>query len=237
MPHASITIPIETKTYELCMDELNKSLTAFDDLREIPELDSKVRDAAKAIDASARKMVIAKLLNDRAKSDLLTDDAHTVLQRKNDIAVEIAALPKSKRFGNDPLYKEIKRTVYAIRHADEDLPEDPRRWFDSDSSGGEDDDDENDDDLVVQRAVESFKCPLTGDLLQNPVTNSLCKHAYSKEAIMQYIERDPTMRYSCPVAGCTQFVSENVLIANPALERRLARHLRSLQPIAEFESI
>lgn len=66
--------------------------------------------------------------------------------------------------------------------------------------------DEEDQDLQVVGgstvAASTLKCPLTGTLLENPVKNSVCGHAYSKEAILDHLRRRGTKEKVCPMVGC-----------------------------------
>ena len=49
-------------------------------------------------------------------------------------------------------------------------------------------DDENGD-VVLGQVDKSLKCPLTKMYLQHPVTSRVCKHSYSREAIIDHIKR------------------------------------------------
>lgn len=45
-----------------------------------------------------------------------------------------------------------------------------------------------------------YRCPITTKLLDDPVTNIVCGHAYSKQAILQHLR--VAKGKQCPVAGC-----------------------------------
>ena len=59
------------------------------------------------------------------------------------------------------------------------------------TQGGEDED----EDIVLGQVQRSFKCPLTRKYLEDPVTSAVCKHSYSRVAILEHIRKryDVTM--------------------------------------------
>ena len=73
----------------------------------------------------------------------------------------------------------------------------------------------DDDDLEVlpptqESAQNALVCPITLTLLEKPVRNKLCKHLYSRDAILTQINfhsRRKGTRCKCPVSGCA---NENV---------------------------
>ncbi|GKY99942.1 E3 SUMO-protein ligase NSE2 [Mayamaea pseudoterrestris] len=80
---------------------------------------------------------------------------------------------------------------------------------------------EEDDDIMVvnngQGQAFTLKCPITMQLMDDPVINKMCKHHYSKAAIANYIStkrknRGPNYKVGCPVPGCfNQNVNMNQL--------------------------
>jgi hypothetical protein len=62
---------------------------------------------------------------------------------------------------------------------------------------------EDDDIAFVQTETgeQSLKCPLTATLMEDPVKNKVCKHTYSRAAVMQHIAASGR-NCVCPVAGC-----------------------------------
>ena len=75
-------------------------------------------------------------------------------------------------------------------------------------------------DVVEANPENRFKCPITGELFQNPVKKSQwvwvligsesCGHTYSKEGIMNYLRNRRSA--VCPVAGCDKKVSVQSLV-------------------------
>ncbi|KOS13715.1 e3 sumo-protein ligase nse2 [Malassezia pachydermatis] len=84
---------------------------------------------------------------------------------------------------------------------------------------------DEDDDIVVGGTVLQYRCPLTASLLQDPVINTKCQHAYSRDAIHTYIrdQGHTGLQVACPAAGCRQWVSMTSLRDAPDLQRRVDR--------------
>lgn len=89
---------------------------------------------------------------------------------------------------------------------------------------------DEDDDIVVGGTVLQYRCPLTASLLQDPVINTKCQHAYSRDAIHTYIrdQGHTGLQVACPAAGCRQWVSMTSLRDAPDLQRRVDRYERQL---------
>eukprot|EP00529_Nitzschia_sp_RCC80_P030738 CAMPEP_0113462136 /NCGR_PEP_ID=MMETSP0014_2-20120614/11921_1 /TAXON_ID=2857 /ORGANISM="Nitzschia sp." /LENGTH=303 /DNA_ID=CAMNT_0000353959 /DNA_START=146 /DNA_END=1057 /DNA_ORIENTATION=- /assembly_acc=CAM_ASM_000159 len=73
------------------------------------------------------------------------------------------------------------------------------------------DGDDSDDDLLIVSvnggppgSSENLKCPITTQLMEEPVRNTVCGHVYSMEGIKQILKSSSSNRRGtkCPVAGC-----------------------------------
>lgn len=67
-------------------------------------------------------------------------------------------------------------------------------------------DDEEEDELQVLggSGTQTLKCPISGATLQDPVRNKVCKHVYSKDALVQFLAQGQRKRKcACPVFGCS----------------------------------
>lgn len=53
-----------------------------------------------------------------------------------------------------------------------------------------------DSEVVVGQITKSFKCPITRQFYEQPVTSKICHHSYSHDAIMEHIKR------RCDVCAC-----------------------------------
>ncbi|KAI9251985.1 zinc-finger of the MIZ type in Nse subunit-domain-containing protein [Sporodiniella umbellata] len=83
--------------------------------------------------------------------------------------------------------------------------------------------DENaDDEVVMSRTKLSFKCPITTSWLEAPMTSKLCKHSYTKTAIVQLLNNhNGSVR--CPLSGCDKIVRMNILFNDEMLENKVRR--------------
>lgn len=76
-------------------------------------------------------------------------------------------------------------------------------------------DDDDSDDIMVGRVVHSYKCPLTGEFLEDPM-RAPCGHYFSKAAILGHIrqirEQDRVENIPCPVGGCPQKFRPETLV-------------------------
>ncbi|CAJ0768950.1 2334_t:CDS:2 [Entrophospora sp. SA101] len=112
---------------------------------------------------------------------------------------------KEKYFQNEH-YNEFRQKVWDVNHQDEPMPP-----LDADA----------DDDVVVGRQKESLKCPITTLLYEEPVTSNVCKHTFSKSAILQLISRNKDV-VCCPIPGCDKQIMTHNLQPNKRMERKVA---------------
>ncbi|KAG2177158.1 hypothetical protein INT43_007815 [Umbelopsis isabellina] len=115
---------------------------------------------------------------------------------------------KRPKYKEHDAYADFKQRIWDVNHKDEEMP----------SSGDED----GDDDIVIGRAKVSLRCPLTTVLFEDPVTSKLCKHSFSKHAIMQLL-RQHGEPMPCPIPGCDQRISKDTLYKNHLLAQKVQR--------------
>lgn len=66
-------------------------------------------------------------------------------------------------------------------------------------------------------------------MLVNPMKSSTCGHAFSGDAIRDYLKRGPPSGKSCPAAGCSQKLTMAMLVADSSLEKRAKLAARRAQ--------
>ncbi|KAG0694527.1 hypothetical protein DFH29DRAFT_1072874 [Suillus ampliporus] len=93
----------------------------------------------------------------------------------------------------------------------------------------EGDESDDDDDLEIGGVTQDFKCPITLTMLENPMKSSTCGHAFSGDAIRDYLKRCPPAGKSCPAAGCSQRLTMAMLVADSSLEKRVKLAARRAQ--------
>lgn len=108
--------------------------------------------------------------------------------------------------GMNPDLQDFRTKVWEFHHSSSTLP----------TSGFGNGEDEDDDDMEIMvtgdgNNVQSLKCPLTTDFLEDPVTSAVCKHSFSNVAIRAMIQS--RSRSVCPVHGMSSifFVFAKVL--------------------------
>ncbi|ANB14146.1 hypothetical protein AWJ20_5104 [Sugiyamaella lignohabitans] len=127
------------------------------------------------------------------------------------------SLPQSKQFEPPYLlgpYKKFRTAIFDVSHdASEEMPSIQTFY-----------DDNDEDDLVEARAVISFKCPLTKQYFEDPVTSSVCNHSFSRVAIMEVLSEQTAatgaQTIKCPVSACQHFFGTHNLRPNPQLAQR-----------------
>ncbi|PRT55872.1 E3 SUMO-protein ligase NSE2 [Wickerhamiella sorbophila] len=78
----------------------------------------------------------------------------------------------------------------------------------------------DDDGIMIGRTVRDYKCPITGEYLQNPV-RARCGHHFSRDAVLQYIEELSQTNgdeVACPVSGCPYPISVTELVPDAGIE-------------------
>jgi SUMO ligase MMS21 Smc5/6 complex component len=121
-----------------------------------------------------------------------------------------------EKYANVSQYMDFKRGVWDVNHEHQNPPE---SWF-VDANGAEEEEEE-DDDLVMGKAIQSLKCPITLMFLEKPVRNTLCPHVYSLDAIKELV-RQGRGSCECPVPGC----DAHVTMAGVKEDKGMARKVR-----------
>jgi len=129
-----------------------------------------------------------------------------------------------QRYARDPHYLDFRSRVWEVTGEGAMPPLTDVLAAEDGAAPGADDEEE----FVMGGATHDFRCPLTATLLQHPVTSTVCVHAYSRDAILEYIRAERRHRRAavCPAAGCRKTLTENTLAEAPALQRRVERFER-----------
>ena len=73
---------------------------------------------------------------------------------------------------------------------------------------------------LYSQVTRSLTCPLTRQQFVTPVKSRQCGHTYSKEAVLNHIHISRTRGGArCPVGGCPETVSEDILERDVEMER------------------
>lgn len=129
-----------------------------------------------------------------------------------------------KKYGLNDQYVQFKQGIFEVQNPGENIP--PINDFIPREEGDESDDE---DDLEIGGVTQDFKCPITLTMLVNPLKSSTCGHAFSGDAIREYINKGPPSGKSCPAAGCSQKLTIAMLVADSSLEKRAKLAARRAQ--------
>ncbi|KAI9504918.1 zinc-finger of the MIZ type in Nse subunit-domain-containing protein [Coemansia spiralis] len=138
---------------------------------------------------------------------------------RDEMLAKYSKLSDSHKYGNNQQYCEFRQQLWDLKHEGEPMP----NLFGPAEEGNEDE-----DDLVIAGARLTYKCPITASWLTDPVTSKVCKHSFSRDAIVDYI-RGHHGSCPCPVGGCSHRIQLRDLHQDKVLERKVANHLRKLE--------
>lgn len=236
-----------TKCIELLhetAEQVAEAFRAHDDCQQLVQADADLREL---IDAQAEKAIRRKVLEEIAQ------DLHTgqhledpAKRYKQGVQAHLDTYNKQtsrKKYAKNTDYHNFKNTVWVAK---EDGPMPPV----SDLIPAEPGDDEDDDDDEVQTGglVLNFRCPLTTNILEDPLTkyvspvmmfhigatadfdcclattnSSQCTHSYSRSAITEYVNAGNNR---CPASSCMATVTMGTLKQDPALVKKVAAFKR-----------
>ncbi|SPO21389.1 related to MMS21 - SUMO ligase and component of the SMC5-SMC6 complex [Ustilago trichophora] len=201
------------KCIELLNETAEQVAEAFRLQDDCPELDQAELDLRELIDAQAEKAVRRKVLEEIAQ------DLHTGVQLddpagryKQDVQTNVDAYNKQtsrKKYAKNPDFHNFKNTLWVAKQ-DGAMP--PVRDLIPAEDGDQDD---SDDELQMGGATQNFRCPLTTNILEDPITN--------RSAIQAYVAAGNNR---CPASGCQAAVSQRSLKQDPALIKKVAAFKR-----------
>ncbi|SNX84174.1 related to MMS21 - SUMO ligase and component of the SMC5-SMC6 complex [Melanopsichium pennsylvanicum] len=210
------------KCIELLNETADQVAEAFRTQTECQELKQAELDLKDLIDAQAEKAVRRKVLEDMVQE--LSTGASMVdpaTRYKSDVQSAMDTYNKQtsrKKYSKNADYHNFKNTLW-VANNDGAMP--PVRDLIPSEPGDENDD--SDDDLQMGGATQNFRCPLTTNILEDPVSNAKCSHSYSKSAIEDYVNAGNNR---CPASGCQALVSRATLKLDPALTKKVAAFKR-----------
>lgn len=124
------------------------------------------------------------------------------------------SIPKSKKYGEDLGYQSMKKEVWEIFHFGTSAPNFNKEFSDYE---------ESDEEMVVEETRQSYKCPLTKQYFESPVTSRVCNHSFSKAAIEHVFQISSNSSLKCPIPSCSHHFGNSDLYPNKDLERLTKR--------------
>lgn len=145
------------------------------------------------------------------KVGLLSD---LVLEKHRQLKESYLVKPESERYGHtNSQYVSFRQELWDVH----DTPPSQRNINKLFS------DYVDDDDVVEELARESFKCPLTKQFYEDPVTSSVCQHSFSKAAILDIFKNQMNPTIKCPIPACSHHFTAKQLKPNEGLAKRAKR--------------
>ncbi|KAK2041331.1 E3 SUMO-protein ligase nse2, partial [Colletotrichum somersetense] len=157
-------------------------------------------------------------------NDLPPPPDHSVIdllrQYRTEKAHAYRRQPAYQRYALNNDYAAFKKLWHDAVHGDTEVPlPNAKRWFDNAGNPvmsatyrqpgnvkgepGARGADDSDEDLVIAGEIRDYRCPLSMQLFENPVSNNVCSHTYEKQWIVDMLRKAPMKRAQCPVAGCS----------------------------------
>lgn len=159
---------------------------------------------------------------------------------------ELAAAYKAKsrraRYGQNKEYEQYRSRVWDALH-EEPMP--PLVELLSGGGGGgggggaesaalagaddeQEDDDEDDEDIVAYgSSAQNYKCPLSLQIMINPLKSTVCTHAFERDTILDYLG-GPGRTRPCPTQ-CAARLNKTTLVEDAAFTRACRNHARRVE--------
>ncbi|KAJ2799524.1 hypothetical protein H4R20_004407 [Coemansia guatemalensis] len=207
---------------EIADDTTRACTIAALDLEEIGESEkvSEIDSSLRALIDAQHRLEVERALVTRLATQLDSETAEKEYMtgwQKNISKYE--KMSEASKYGKNDMYREFRQQIWDVKHEGEPMP----NLFEGEQGG-----DDSDEDLVIAGARVNYRCPVTATWLTDPVTSKVCKHSFSREAILDYI-RGHGGKCACPVDGCSNRIRPQDLYADKVLERNVSRHLRQLE--------
>ncbi|KAI0648053.1 hypothetical protein C8Q79DRAFT_1109892 [Trametes meyenii] len=138
-----------------------------------------------------------------------------------------------QKYAKNDYYQKFKQAIYEVQHPDVAMP--PLADLLPQEEG---DDSDDDDDIQMGGVTQDYKCPLTLQILVDPVTSKICGHSYSSSAAREYLAGG--LPKACPATGCNKKITLSSLSANRDLAKRAreaARRERAREDDSQGEEV
>ncbi|KAI9288556.1 zinc-finger of the MIZ type in Nse subunit-domain-containing protein [Umbelopsis sp. AD052] len=173
-----------------------------DDMRKCINLEAKLHHQEETL-----KQLNSQILDGQQIKSMVTfynEHQHEYEERQSQVS-------ESTKYKQHDAYREFKQRLWDVHHNDEDMPPS--------------EDENSDEDIIVGRAKQSLTCPLTTVYFENPVMSKLCKHNFSRHAIIQLFTPH-NHAIECPIPGCDKHISKNDLVQNHLLAQKVEQAKR-----------
>ncbi|KAG1742395.1 uncharacterized protein EDB91DRAFT_310539 [Suillus paluster] len=197
-------------------DHANEALSEVDEImKKLIDIDYEMQSHEKSLSGMYQQLMRGEPVE--GAIDLYDKEVKKRINEFNDRTTR-------KKYGSNDQYVQFKQGIFEVQNPGVNIP--PINDFIPREEGDESDDD---DDLEIGGVTQDFKCPITLTMLENPMKSSTCGHAFSGNAIRDYLARCPPAGKSCPAAGCSERLTMAMLVADSSLEKRVKLAARRAQ--------
>lgn len=111
----------------------------------------------------------------------------------------------------DEMYKNFEESIFVTINPTEPIPD----YIENGISG--------EDDVEVEGGRIDLMCPISHNLMQDPVRNKVCGHTYDKSSVINYLRNS----HECPI--CPKKFNRNDLVEDKFMKLRLRGYNRDVR--------
>ncbi|KAI5122435.1 hypothetical protein M0805_008748 [Coniferiporia weirii] len=200
-------------------------------LEELAHMDAAMRELLDTqAEMKAHQDTLEQIANDLVRGEEINNVIERYKGGVEDKKEEWGNKTSRQKYAKDAAYMEFMQNIYEVQHPDQAMP--PMTEF----IEKEEDDGSESDEIEVGGASQVYTCPITLTTLKEPITSQICKHSFSKNAIMDYFGGNRSTRKRCPAAGCNKLIGITDFQPDKELEKKVkAYERRERQRRAEKE--
>lgn len=166
-------------------DETDARLVRYDELCR--------RFIALQEETEIRKAALQSLRERLLKGEQVKDAPELYQKQANQALLELNGKTQRQRYGQSKAYERYRSKVWQALN-EEPMPP----LVDIIPAETDEVEEETDDIAMYGSSKEQYKCPLTLRIMENPMKSKVCRHAYEREAILDFLGN---ALKECP-AGC-----------------------------------
>ncbi|GBC05404.1 hypothetical protein RclHR1_06200009 [Rhizophagus clarus] len=198
-------------------------LEEVDEEEKVQKMDESLRNLIDIENKLIAQKDVLERIKIRTNNGRKFDDIVEVYDQECEKAFkDYSQISEEEKYLKNENYEDFRQKIWEVKHQNEPMP-----------SLNQNDD----DDIVVGHQKDSLTCPITTLLLENPVTSDLCKHSFSKEAILSLMRQSGDAVCVCPIPGCEKQIMEHNLKENKRLERKVAEEIKKKRKSNKIDDI
>lgn len=195
-------------SYDKIFRETLDIMSQHDDLLE------SFKQALKSEKLESKHTFIGEVNEENYEKFFVRDFSDQVAKKYKTLTKKHEKLSQKEKYGKNQAYVQFRELIWNAQDVHgEDLFNINKFFTDQNS---------DDEDFVEEQVRESFKCPLTKQFFELPLTSKVCHHSFSKDAIVEVI-RNNNGRAKCPIPACAHFIRIGDLFPDPELQEKTTR--------------